>query len=237
MIKMRNFFKGMAIIVAVLGIINCSKAQERENRKVSDFTGIELSVAANVYLTQADLYKVEIEADASILRQIETTVDGGKLRIKYVDRWYSNFSNKKVNIYISMPRVNELSIAGSGDIVAQNPLVTDKLSIHVSGSGDVIIDMLSAKTVEVSINGSGDIKLAGPNVVERAEVAISGSGDVKAENLQCRTVSARISGSGDVRIWAIDDLEARVSGSGDIYYKGRPVVNAKTSGSGGLHHL
>jgi hypothetical protein len=235
--KMRNFFKGMTIIVAVLGIINCSNAQKRESRKVSDFTGIGLSIAANVYLTQADLYNVEIEADADILRKIETAVDDGKLRIKYVDRWYSNFSNKKVNIYISMPRLQELSIAGSGDIVAQSPLTTDNLSIGISGSGDVTIDMLSAKSVEVTISGSGDIKLGGPNVVERTDVAISGSGDVKAENLQCRQVSARISGSGDIRIWAVDDLEARVSGSGDIYYKGRPVVNAKTSGSGGLHHL
>ncbi len=217
--------------------ISSTNAQQRETRKVSGFTGVSLSISADIYLSQAADYKVEIEADADYLEKIETVVDGDMLKIKNKDHFNFVFHDKKVKIYISMPQVNVLNISGSGDILAQTAIKTDDLKIKISGSGNIKVEILSVKNLNLAISGSGDIYMAGTNMAESASYSISGSGDIDNQNLQCKKVDISVSGSGDIKVWSVDELDARVSGSGDVYYKGRPIVNAKTSGSGGIHHL
>jgi len=226
----------VAIVISIL-ISNNSLAQNRETRSVTGFTGIGLSISADVFLTQAADFKVEIEAPADYLEKIETIVEGDMLKIKTKNHFNFSFGDKKVKVYISMPKVNALSISGSGDIVAQTSIKTDDLKTKISGSGDIKIENLSAKNIELGISGSGDIYFAGSDVAETATYSISGSGDINNENLQCKKVEISVSGSGDIRVWAVDELKAKVSGSGDVYYKGRPIIDAKTSGSGGLQHI
>lgn len=228
-------------VCAFVGLVfistNTVSAQQREERKVSGFNGIALSISADIYLTQASDYKVEIEAEVDYLEKIETVVSGDVLKIKNKDHFNFEFHSKKVKIYISMPQVNSLTISGSGDIIAQTPIKTEKLDVAISGSGNVKIENLAVKNIEMSISGSGDIYFAGSDIAESSKYSISGSGDINTENLQTKKVEIHVSGSGDVRVWAVDELDAKVSGSGDVYYKGRPIVDAKTSGSGGIHHI
>jgi len=233
--KLTFLLKVAAVLVLMLITISSTNAQQREIRKVSGFTGIGLSISADIYLSQANDYKVEIEADADYLEKIETVIDGDILKIKNKDHFNFEFHNKKVKIYISMPQINALNISGSGDIIAQTAIKTDNLKVKISGSGNVKIEILSVKNLGMAISGSGDIYLAGTDVAESASYSISGSGNIENQNLQCKKVEISVSGSGDVKVWAVDELNARVSGSGDVYYKGRPVIDAKTSGSGGIH--
>lgn len=235
--KQLFLLKTLAVVFITILFFNTANAQNREERKVTGFTGIGLSIAADIYLSQAPNYKVEIEADAESLEKIETVVSGDILKIKNKDHFDFSWRNKKVKIYISMPTVNSLSISGSGDVIGQTPIKTDKLDVSISGSGNFKIEDLSVKNMEMSISGSGDIYFAGTDVADFTSYAISGSGDINTENLQSKKVDIHVSGSGDVRVWAVDELDAKVSGSGDVYYKGRPIVNAKTSGSGGFHSI
>lgn len=235
--KLSFLFRIATAFILIFTLSNCASAQQRDVRKVSGFTGISLSIAADIYLTQASDYKLEIEADADYLEKIETVVDGDVLKIKNKDHFNFEFHSKKVKIYISMPQVNSLNISGSGDILAQTAIKTEDLKIKISGSGNVKVENLSVKNLTLGISGSGDIKLAGTDIAESASYAVSGSGDIDNENLQCKKVEIQVSGSGDVRVWAVDELSVRISGSGDVYYKGRPIVDAKTSGSGGFHPI
>jgi hypothetical protein len=235
--KLSFLLKIAASLALILFAIGSTSAQQREIRKVSGFTGVSLSISADIYLSQANDYKVEIEANADDLEKIETVVDGDILKIKNKDHFNFEFHDKKVKIYISMPQVNALNISGSGDILAQTAIKTDDLKIKISGSGNVKIEVLSVKNLSLAISGSGDIYMAGTDAAESATYSISGSGDIDNQNLQCKKVDISVSGSGDVKVWAADELNARVSGSGDVYYKGRPLIEAKTSGSGGIHHI
>lgn len=230
-------FKIGVMLFASLLFINCSSAQKRETRNVSGFTSIGLSISADVYLSQTNDFKVEIEAPADYLEEIETIVDGDVLKIKNKNHFNFEFGDKKVKVYISMPKVTGLSISGSGDILAQTAIKTEDLKVKISGSGDVKIENLSVKNLDMAISGSGDIFMAGTDVAESATYAISGSGDIKNEGLQCKKVEVHVSGSGDVKVWVVDDLKMRISGSGDVYYKGRPIIDSKSSGSGELHPL
>ncbi|RPH32333.1 MAG: DUF2807 domain-containing protein [Bacteroidales bacterium] len=235
--KLSFLLKASATLMLSFLLINCTSAQKREVRDVSGFTVVSLSVSADIYLSQAASYKVEMEGDADYLEKIETVVDGNVLKIKNKDHFNFEFNNKKMKIHISMPQVNGLTISGSGDIFAQTAIKTDDLKVKISGSGNVKIDNLSVKNLDMAISGSGDIEMSGTDVAESASYSISGSGDIDNQGLQCKKVNIHVSGSGDVKVWAVDELDAKVSGSGDVYYKGRPIIDAKTSGSGGIHHL
>ena len=235
--KLNYLLKSFLVVLFAIVFAQNVNAQTREERKLSGFTGIGLSIAADVYLTQSDTYKCEIEASREDLEEIETYVEGDVLKIKNRDHFRFDFHDRKVKIYISLPKLNNVGISGSGDILAQTPIKTDELDVKISGSGNVKIESLSAKNLDLSISGSGDIYFAGSDIVESSSYTISGSGDIDTQNLQSKKVEVHISGSGDVRVWSVDELDARVSGSGDVYYKGRPIVDAKSSGSGGIQHI
>ena len=235
--KLSLLLKIAVLFVFTLLINNCVSAQQREIRNVTGFTGISLSISADIYLSQDNNYKVEIEADADYLEKIETVVEGDILKIKNKDHFNFEFHSKKVKIYISMPQVNNIFISGSGDIIAQTSIKTENLKIKISGSGSVKIENLSVQSMDLAISGSGDIYMSGTDIAESSSYSISGSGDIDNQNLQCKKVEISVSGSGDIKVWAADELNARVSGSGDVYYKGRPLIDAKTSGSGGIHHI
>ncbi len=235
--KLSFLLKASATLLLSFLMINCTNAQKRETRNVSGFTGISLSVSADIYLSQASEYKVEMEGDADYLEKIETVVDGDILKIKTKDHFNFDWNSKKLKIYISMPQVNSIAISGSGDILAQTAIKTNDLKIKISGSGNVKIENLSVKSLDLGISGSGDIYMLGTDVAESANYSISGSGDIDNQGLQCKKVEIHVSGSGDVKVWAVDELDAKISGSGDVYYKGRPIINSKSSGSGELHHI
>ena len=56
--------------------------------------------------------------------------------------------NKKVTVYITMPKINGLAVSGSGKAEIKNPVRAENLDLSVSGSGklfttDIIADDLS----------------------------------------------------------------------------------------------
>lgn len=202
---------------------------KKEDRNVETFTSVDLSISANVYLTQGSAQKVVVEASDEDLPKVETVVKDGHLKIK-CEGWH--VSLKTVNVYITMAELNSLGLSGSGNMVADGDFKCGSLDLAVSGSGNIKLQKLTASKVEAAISGSGNILVAGSGKAESLELAISGSGNVNAENFEAGKVEAAISGSGDCKVNATENLEAHVSGSGDVYYKGNAQKDIIISGSG-----
>jgi hypothetical protein len=241
---MKNLVKSfMLIAIMFVAIANgsCSTLLsgnvEEETRTVSNFSGISLSVPANVLLTQGSVYSVIIEADKGILDRIETEVVNGVLRIKTQNGFSMGWGNAKIKIQITMPTVKSLSVSGSGKISAVTPIVADGLSTTVSGSGNINIENLSVKSLSASISGSGGIELSGNSNANDAKTTVSGSGKIALNGIRFADANVSISGSGRIKIFAKDNLKARVSGSGSIAYEGNPLIDAKVSGSGKIRNI
>jgi len=203
----------------------------KEERTVEPFSKISLGISANLYLTQSSTRKVVIEGEENLLANIETEVSGSTLKIKYDKSWKFK-SLKKVKIYISIPDIEGLNISGSGSIVAQNAINSDRIDFSISGSGHIKIEDLNVNEIYSRISGSGDIIISGTQTVKLLDIAISGSGDLGSEGLKVEELEVRISGSGSCEVYVISKLVANISGSGKILYAGKPVVNARISGSG-----
>lgn len=227
-------FVSLFLFIAFLMSTSVLFAQNSENRKVTDFESISLSIHAKVYLTQGKLNSVTLKGNADDLKEIITEVENGTLQIKRKKNknWIWNSSLSKLEIYVTSASIKNLKVSGSGTIITKNPVTTDQANYIVSGSGSIFIEDLAAEAIDCLLSGSGNIQLKGDNLQELT-IKISGSGDVDASDLIAENVGIHLSGSGNCRVHVKQKLSGKLSGSGDIYYRGKPEsVDTKVSGSG-----
>ena len=204
-----------------------------ENRTVSGFDKIHLSMDADIFYTQDSVFKVEVSAQPNILTVLEVEVENHTLKFDFKRNvWEHN----KVKITIHSPNLKGLSISGSGDITVQNEITTNEMDLSISGSGNIYFPSLTATNLVAMISGTGDINISGGSLSSQS-LTISGSGKIDAEDNVAQSCVAKVSGSGDIIIHVVESLKATISGSGNISYKGSPSLDTDISGSGRLIQL
>jgi len=204
---------------------------KKENRKITDFDKISMSIPADLYLTQGSKNEVVIEADEDILSKIETEVDGNKLIIRF-EKWYNYRGIKSIKVYVTVKEITKLILSGSGDILSKSPIEAEKLGLVISGSGSILLDDLNVTNLYSVISGSGDIRVEGKNTASELEATVTGSGDIYAAGLEFKNADLTITGSGSIKAAVIDELDANITGSGRITYVGKPLIDANITGSG-----
>jgi hypothetical protein len=204
-----------------------------EERYVGQFSKIELTNDADVFIAMGDDQEVVAEAQDEILDELDIFVRRDILYIEY-DNCVGRHDG--VNIFITLPYLTGLKVSGSGDIINDGyPITCEELDLKISGSGDIRIDDLVAEKLDCDISGSGDIVIAGPEITEYNDINISGSGSVRALNLPTENANINIYGSGDCRVNVIKDLHVDIYGSGNVYYVGDPDVYENLKGSGNVY--
>ncbi|GAA4378761.1 head GIN domain-containing protein [Hymenobacter koreensis] len=208
-----------------------SFAAGREVREVAPFTELSLSTSSEVEVRQGATQRVEVEALAEDLAELETVVKNGRLSIQAKDHRGFNWRGfkGKVKVYVTMPQVNALLLSGSGKIRALDMVRTERLKLAVSGSGSLEAPV-QAKQLTSSVSGSGSMRISG--AAPSLAVHISGSGSIQAADLRSDAAEVHISGSGSCQIQASQTLDARIAGSGNVRYAGSPRITQRISGSG-----
>lgn len=210
-----------------------AKADE-ETREVPSFSEISIRIPAQVYVEQGEKQSVELVAKSSTLEEIITEVKGRELIIRFAAKNYvfKSFTPGKIEVYITVPEINALSLSGSGDLINDGPIVSRILDLTVSGSGDILLDDLKADRVKASVSGSGNIKVAGDGVADDLSINLSGSGNFKGINFESTDVKVKVVGSGSADVFAVKNLNVRIAGSGNVTYQGNPLIDQGIAGSG-----
>lgn len=220
-------------VTAILSLLFLSSfmlpdMQKEDVRKLDVFTGIGVSVHADVFYTSGNTHEIRIEGADQDVEDLITQVKDGFLQIKY-DDW--RIRRSKLTIYITSRELEAISISGSSRFECGEALTANEMDLSMSGSGSILFTKLDADELGVKISGSGDIEIE-KGVADELDARISGSGKMNCEAFEVSEFTATISGSGSVRITVKDELDTRISGSGKIYYHGSPRVNSVSSGSG-----
>ena len=219
----------IAAIIVFLPFISYAAEKISEKRDVGKFHSVEFRGHGVVYLTPGNDYEVQLEGEGSLLKDYETVVESGMLIIKS-DSWLKFWRKKPITVYVSMPRVRKLSVAGSGSILGEATIYSDTLTVELTGSGEIVLDVETKQLASI-ISGSGEIRLSGSAKVLRHTIA--GSGDLNAFNLETERSEIKITGSGNCELSASNRLNVLISGSGTVFYRGDPrTVSQEVSGSG-----
>jgi hypothetical protein len=232
---MKKYLMAAAGLAMTLAFSSCKKVigdgpMRTEMRNVTNFSGIDLRMGADVNFQQAPDYKVEVRAQDEVLRVLETYVSNDRLVIKF-DKDIRVRLHDGVTVNVSGPNLNSLRVSSSGDINATGTFEATNVEMDISGSGDITMSDLTANMLDAAISGSGDIKVL-QGAIDEEKLRISGSGSIHVAGVAAKTANTRTNGSGSIRLKVSDRLDVNISGSGSVYYTGNPVINASISGSG-----
>jgi len=224
--KQTIFFSKVFLLI-VLGTNALNLQAQETRREVSDFNSISYALPGKLTIIPGNKESLIIKGDEEEVGKIITEVKDNDLKI-YTKSHTS--INKDFEIVVTITQLNELSIAGSGDVEIKGVLKSNHFELDLSGSGDVICERIEGAHLEVEIAGSGDVTMAGK--VAKIEIDIAGSGKVNTENLESENAEVSIAGSGSAWVWVNEKLDSDIVGSGNVYYKGKPLIDAETVGSG-----
>jgi hypothetical protein len=204
---------------------------------LKDFHSVSLSTSVDVIIKQGAEFSVKAIGDPDLIQELDLKVKGGNLEIGANNgKWSWNSKYKPTSVHITMPYLDELSLAGSGDMTFEGFDSADEMHLSLAGSGNISsrspIDI--AKNIKVSVAGSGDISVSG--TAQMSNISVAGSGDFHGENLRSNHAKVSIAGSGDVFISCDEELDVSIAGSGDVNYSGNAHVSKSIVGSGDVNH-
>ena len=235
---MKNFHLALCIVLLFIVSSSCKKVTGKgpvvtESRQTATFDGVELRFSADVYFTQANDFKVELQSQENILDEIETTVINNNLviRTRHSDTRFR--TNDGIQIFVSGPDVRSFTVDGSGFMETKGVITPANLQLKVKGSGNIKINNVTTTEVNAEIDGSGMIAVNSGNA-NRASADIEGSGLIDISGITVKDANASVRGSGNISLFATQTLQANISGSGTIFYKGSPAVTKHISGSGSV---
>jgi len=201
------------------------------DRSVTDFDKIGIAGSFDVILNKGNEGEISIQADENLMEYIITEVKDGRLNIKPKKK-HQLKSTKTIQITVGFNDLEEVSLAGSGDVTTSDAINASDLKLSLAGSGDMNLKV-SAKHLTSKIAGSGNISLNGST--DEFSCSIAGSGNLNGYELKATVAKAKIAGSGNIKVNAVSEIHANIAGSGNVYYTGNPdVEKSNSAGSGSL---
>ena len=230
-----------AVIAATAATSACSRSRTEDggptvsrNFQVGNFEGIEVAGPYNVTVRTGTGPTVSARGSEKLIEHMIVEVKDGKLLIhpRRKTGWFRTDLNFRgtVDLAVTVPRLREASIAGSGDI-AIDRVTGDRFDGSVAGSGGLDVAALEVQTLKLAIAGSGDVRAASGRA-QSASFDIAGSGDIDAKGIQAQSAEVSIAGSGSVAAHATGTADVSIMGSGDVEVTGGAKCTVSKAGSG-----
>lgn len=190
-----------------LGITMGSGVLSSEIRKLDTFSALSLAGSGTVTVVRGTDRSVKIDAEDNLIPMIKTTVNNGTLSISPENVWPS----KPMNYTVTIDSMEEIVLAGSGDIIMSDQFTNSNFSVVISGSGNVDCKV-RVINLTATITGSGAIKASGSAVKEN--LIITGSGDIDTSAVTGKDGDIEITGSGNCKAALPGSVKVSIMGSG-----------------------
>ncbi|MEN9686655.1 MAG: hypothetical protein RLZZ28_2441 [Bacteroidota bacterium] len=239
---MKKFLITLAMAMGVLSI----QAQREKNlvvdanaeiRTVSAFTGIELSGAIDLYLSQGNTDAVAISAASDDMKaRIRTEVKNGLLHIYFDAKGinWKTWGNNKMKAYVTFQKLEKMEASGACNVKATDPIRQNELRIEMSGASDFVGE-LEVNKLRITASGASNFSLSGK--AENASIEASGACNVKAYELKTEQCKIDASGASNIQITVNKEMNATASGGSNIHYKGTGLIrDISSSGGATIRH-
>lgn len=203
--------------------VNGNGDVQSQDREVSNFSGIKVSGAYTIYLSQNNECSLRVVADENIQKVIKTEVINDVL---YIKNETSIRNAKKMELYIGFKYLRFIKANGAISLKNEKELKFDELKIEINGASSAKLELLANK---LSIDNSGASSIYLKGKANELNIDISGAGSVNALDLKVSEARVDISGVGSGKVYVEDKLRVSISGIGSVKYKGDPTVTSDVS--------
>ncbi len=197
----------------------------------NDFTAVALLGPDDMDVRVGSAFSVRADGDPGTLDRLRVVRDGKTLRVSRKSG-FSLGSGGKVKIYVTMPRITEAALSGSGDITVDR-IDGAAFEGSLSGSGDLKIGSIAVNTADFSISGSGNVS-ADRGTAHQMKIAIAGSGDVYAPRVVAGGATVDVAGSSKVRAEVDGNATVSMMGSGAVDLGPKAKCETHKAGSGAV---
>lgn len=214
-----------------------------ESRSAASFGKIDAEGDFMIIYKKSSISSISVSADENLMPYIETTVDGGTLKIK-AKSGYLPVGSTTLIVRVSSPAVSDLSLLGSG-LLSADTLTGTNFASDLNGSGAIAIryakgdkmvsTLLGAGSQEIggqwnyvdcNLEGQGNYDLTGKS--SNLKLVVDGSGTISAYPLITSQANVNIIGAARCYISVNQSLSVKIDGSGKVLYKGTASQIDKT---------
>src|SRR2546423_6949070 len=213
-ITIRPFAAAKLLTFAALSLGGCHLTGIRgdgnlvtENRPVQEFTSVEAEGAFDIEWVPGTA-SCTIRTDESLLRHVETSMNGKTLRMEWHGQLHPTHGMKV--------KLSSASMTGA------------RLTGAVRLSGTRLFGR------GFYLEGTGATRVTVDGVVNELMATMSGASKLDAEGLQVKTAELSISGAGKAEVSPSEILKVAISGAGKVTYSGNPTVEKHISGAGSI---
>ena len=192
-------------------------------------TEIVLAGPDKVVVRDGPKLDIDVAGDEEAVDALRFSIDGGTLAIT---REKNSWKDKgTATVTVTIPELNEVVLAGSGDMEIEK--MSSRAEVTIAGSGTAKVAELTAENFDMTIAGAGDFEAAG--AVDRMDMTIAGSGRARMAGLKVERADISVAGSGDAEFSSDGKVEASIVGSGRVTVIGRADCTVSAVGSGKLN--
>ncbi len=152
---MRTIFLTLIGILAMGNLASCMAGNDRdttEERRVENYSAIEMDGVAQVYFTQAETYSLRITGSERLVKATRTEVRHHTLCI---DQEHIKSDKGKISIFITAPCLDKVAFDGVGAFLCEKRLDADAIRFEIDGVGKVSVADLHCRSLMVEMDGVG----------------------------------------------------------------------------------
>lgn len=191
-----------------------------------DFSNISAGSNYQVIISQSADYSIRLEGEKDAVNSLEFEQEGNTIHFRNSFSFFDK-NNKKVNIYITLPELQELDLNGAAEAKLKG-WKAPRIELDLSGASEAEIEG-EIEELEVDLSGSSKVRLRGSGSQLNAD--LSGSSELNALEYTINKARLDLSGASYAGVNAKDQLEIEASGVSQVKYKGNPSTTLDKSSS------
>jgi hypothetical protein len=209
---------------------------------LSGFAEVEIGLAFDYEITQADTYSISITTYPAAFERIQVVQRGRTLHIER--RGTGSFwtlGGADMRAVITMPQLRGLDGSAATKGVITGFKSSEDLDLKLSGASRVRLESIAAAEVNMRISGASrvtgdltaantDFQVSGASTVQLGgtgqDMLIDGSGasHLKLAEFRINNADISLSGASDAAVNAIGEIDLQLSGASDLDYHGQPTL-------------
>ncbi len=198
-------------------------------RPLPPFSAITIKGVFNVVLCPTTAQEhVEVTTDENLQPEIITQVDNKTLEISGRKNW--GMKSEKLEVRVFLKNINQLDIAGVGQVTCCDTLRSSELYLNSTGVGEQKL-ILNVNLLRASIKSIGEITLTGR--CKKAIITNKSIGRFDASELTADSISINHQGVGEAFIRGEKSISIHSSAIGKLTYTGSGHMDKlETTGMG-----